>query len=157
MFGAGLLHWAVTVAGFAILSNGYQFLPPMGYWPPPAAVAWAMVALVGLGFVFAWWARIHLGMLWSASVTIKADHKVIDTGPYALVRHPIYTGMILSAAATAAAIGSGTAILGAAVMALGLWIKARLEERFLREQLGAAAYDSYRARVPMLIPFARIG
>jgi protein-S-isoprenylcysteine O-methyltransferase Ste14 len=154
---AGSIHWLVTVAGFIILADGYRFLPPMGYWPPPGALAWALVALVIAGFAFAWWARLHIGALWSGGVTLKPDHKVIDTGPYALVRHPIYTGMILAAFATAAAIGSATAFLGAAVMMAGLWIKARLEERFLREELGAAAYDSYRARVPMLIPFVRLG
>ena len=43
-------------------------------------------------FLFAWWARVHLGDLWSAQVTRKDDHRVVDTGPYAIVRHPIYTG-----------------------------------------------------------------
>lgn len=157
LFGQGALHWIVTIAGFGIMSNGYEFLPPMGYWPPAAPLAWMFVGLVALGFVFTWWARLYLGTLWSASVTIKPDHKVVDTGPYALVRHPIYTGMIFAAAMTAAAIGSGTAFLGAAIMALGLWIKARLEERFIRQELGAETYDSYRARVPMLVPFLHIG
>ena len=47
--------------------------------------------------------RIHLGRLWSGTITLKQDHRIIDSGPYGLVRHPIYTGLILSILATAAA------------------------------------------------------
>jgi protein-S-isoprenylcysteine O-methyltransferase Ste14 len=86
-------------------------------------------------------------------VTRKADHRIVDTGPYGIVRHPIYTGIILSVFATAAFKGTGVAFLGAAIMTVGFWIKARLEERFLRQELGAETYDSYRRRVPMLVPF----
>ena len=50
------------------------------------------------GFLFAWWARLHLGRLWSGTVTRKADHRIVDTGPYAIVRHPIYTGLLASRA-----------------------------------------------------------
>ena len=63
-------------------------------WRTPVALAWAMVAVVFAGLLFTWWARIHLGRLWSSSVTRKADHHVVDTGPYGIVRHPIYTGII---------------------------------------------------------------
>ena len=80
---------------------------------------------------------------------------MIDTGPYAIVRHPIYTGIILAAFATAAIKGTVFALAGAAIMTLGFWIKARLEERFLRQELGAAGYDAYSRRVPMLVPFGR--
>jgi protein-S-isoprenylcysteine O-methyltransferase Ste14 len=79
-------------------------------------------------------------------------HRLIDTGPYALVRHPIYTGLIAAALATAVAEGTAPALLGGAMMALGLWLKASLEERFLCEELGRETYDAYRRRVPMLIP-----
>jgi protein-S-isoprenylcysteine O-methyltransferase Ste14 len=86
-------------------------------------------------------------------VTKKEGHHVVDTGPYRLVRHPIYTGIILSSFATAFEKGTSIAVAGAATMALGWYLKARLEERFLREQLGAEAYGAYAARVPMLLPF----
>jgi protein-S-isoprenylcysteine O-methyltransferase Ste14 len=90
--------------------------------------------------------------LWSSQVTRKQDHRIIDTGPYALVRHPIYTGLILAVLATAAVKGTLPGIAGAVFIVWGLWMKARLEERFLRTELGAA-YDDYSRRVPMLIPF----
>jgi protein-S-isoprenylcysteine O-methyltransferase Ste14 len=117
-------------------------------------LAWAMVALVALGFAFTWWARIHLGRLWSATVTRKPDHHVVDTGPYALVRHPIYTGIIAAAIGTALLRGYVLSFAGAALMTLGFYFKARLEEEFLRGELGREAYDAYARRVPMLIPLA---
>src|SRR5450432_3399825 len=115
-----------------------------------------MAFLCIIGFGFAWWARIHLGQLWSAFVTRKADHRIIDTGPYGIVRHPIYTGIILAAIAMAIVKGTVIAIAGALLATLGFWVKARLEEGFLREQLGAEEYDSYSRRVPMLVPFSRV-
>lgn len=121
-------------------------------WRTPPALAWAMAAVVFVGLAFTWWARLHLGRLWSSSVTRKADHHVVDTGPYGIVRHPIYTGIILASIATAAMRGTAAAWLGAAVMTTGWVIKARLEEQFLREQLGPESYGEYARRVPMLVP-----
>ena len=69
------------------------------------------------------------------------------------MRHPIYTGIILAAIALAILKGTLIAIAGALLAAFGFWVKARLEEGFLREELGAEAYDAYRRRVPMLVPF----
>src|SRR6185503_5263841 len=68
------------------------------------------------------------------------------------VRHPIYTGILLAVYATAALKGTVLGLAGAAVITTGLWMKARLEEGFLREELGPD-YDAYRKRVPMLLPF----
>ena len=69
------------------------------------------------------------------------------------MRHPIYTGVIVSAFATAIMKATAIALVGVAIMTVGFWVKAQLEEKFLREQLGAEAYDAYRRRVPMLLPF----
>jgi protein-S-isoprenylcysteine O-methyltransferase Ste14 len=91
--------------------------------------------------------------LWSGTITKKADHRVIESGPYAIVRHPIYTGILLAVLATALVKGTVLALVGAAVITLGLWMKAKLEEGWLRQELGPDAYDAYRRRVPMLVPF----
>ena len=109
------------------------------------------------GFAIAWWARVTLGRLWSGSVTRKVDHKIISVGPYRLVRHPIYSGLLLSVAATAALRGTVAAVLGAAAIGIGLFVKARVEERFLRNELGSERYDGYARRVPMLVPLVRWG
>lgn len=125
------------------------------WWTLPIAIEWAMLALVAAGLAFTWWARIHLGRLWSAHLARKEGHHVIDSGPYAHVRHPIYTGLCLAAAATFAIRACPAGALGFAFYLIGYWVKAREEERFLAEELGAEAYESYRRRVPMWLPFAR--
>jgi protein-S-isoprenylcysteine O-methyltransferase Ste14 len=89
-------------------------------------------------------------------VTRKEGHRVVDTGPYAIVRHPIYTGVITAALATMVLRGTQLAIAGAALLAIGYVLKGRLEERFLRAELGAEAYDAYARKTAMLIPFLRL-
>lgn len=126
-------------------------------WHTPSALAWVMVAVGCIGLLFTWWARIHLGRLWSSSVGRKANHRVVDTGPYGIVRHPIYTGITLASLATAAVRGTLAAWGGVVVMTLGWYVKARMEEEFLCEELGAEVYRAYARRVPMLVPFARRG
>jgi protein-S-isoprenylcysteine O-methyltransferase Ste14 len=123
------------------------------YWALSPTEGWAMVAAATAGFSFCWWARLHLGRLWSGWVTKKEDHRIIETGPYAIVRHPIYTGVLVAALATAAEKATGFALVGFAMLVAGYVLKARVEERFLRRELDADAYDSYRRRVPMLLPF----
>ena len=150
-FGAELPYRIVTVIGLVLLF----FRPRRGLltlWSAPPAAQWGLVALIVAGFAFCWWARLHLGRLWSGTVTLKTDHRIVDTGPYRLVRHPIYTGLILSAAATGALRASAISFVGVLVIVLGFWLKARLEERWLREQLGAEAYDAYARRTGMLFP-----
>jgi len=124
-------------------------------WEENLPFDWAMVAVCAIGFAWCWWARLHLGNLWSAGVSRKEGHRVIDTGPYGIVRHPIYTGAILAMFAFAAARARPFDLLGALLVAVFFTCKARLEERFLQEEFGAA-YDAYRQRVPMLVPFLRL-
>jgi protein-S-isoprenylcysteine O-methyltransferase Ste14 len=145
----------LTIAGFLFLfginpgrSHSYLII-----WHLPSALAWTMTGLCAAGFAFSWWARLHLGKLWSAFVTRKGDHHIIDTGPYRIVRHPIYTGLSLAAVAVAVLKGNVYSLAGAVLIIIGFWIKARLEERFLSQQLGPETYAAYRRRVPMLIPF----
>jgi len=153
-----ILYRLLAIAG-VILLFGMYFHPVSAeivLWEPRPEVAWAMAGLVVMGLAFTWWARISLGRLWSSTVTRKAHHHVVDTGPYAIVRHPIYTGIILASIATAMMRGTVLAFAGAAILTLSWYVKARLEEEFLREKLGKEQYDAYKRRVPMLIPFVRI-
>jgi protein-S-isoprenylcysteine O-methyltransferase Ste14 len=115
--------------------------------------AYLLAGVTLVGILFAWWARIHLGRLWSSGVTRKENHHVVDTGPYGLVRHPIYTGLLAAALATTIAQATATAMAGWILIVLGVWVKARTEEHFLAAELDPQAYASYRLRVPMLLPF----
>ena len=126
-------------------------------WGLPDWACWIMTAAAAAGFAFTWWARVTLGDLWSSSVSRKENHVIIERGPYGLVRHPIYTGLIAAAFATAVEVGSAQTLAGAALMSFGFWMKARLEERFLMAQLGEGAYADYRRRTPMLAPFWPVG
>ena len=121
-------------------------------WHLTDPLNWSLAALTAAGLSFTWWARIHLGRLWSDWVMKKAGHHVVDTGPYRLVRHPIYSGLILAALATAIEKGTSFAILGAATMIVAFYTKARREERFLRAELGENSYDDYARKTAMLLP-----
>jgi protein-S-isoprenylcysteine O-methyltransferase Ste14 len=122
-------------------------------WAVTPGLGWSMVALTAAGIAFAWWARIALGRLWSGGVERMAEHRVVDTGPYAFVRHPIYTGLIAGAVALAALQAKPWAILGAALFSLGFTLKAKVEERFLEQEIGG--YEAYRRRVSMILPLPK--
>jgi protein-S-isoprenylcysteine O-methyltransferase Ste14 len=127
-------------------------------WQTPRPAAWGLVALTAAGLGFCWWARLHLGRLWSGVAGRKADHRIVDTGPYRLVRHPIYTGILAGLLAMGLLKGTVAALIGVGLAVAAFWLKARLEERFLRSELGAELYDAYSRRTPMLLPFvARMG
>jgi protein-S-isoprenylcysteine O-methyltransferase Ste14 len=150
-----VLYRGIMLAGAALLTPwATRQLHMERLWHVGFIGACLLLLLTLVGLLFTWWARLHLGPLWSGSITRKEDHRVIDTGPYAFVRHPIYTGIIFALLATALAKATISGLAGAALIACGLWMKARIEERFLTQELGADAYGAYRRRVPMLVPFA---
>jgi protein-S-isoprenylcysteine O-methyltransferase Ste14 len=118
----------------------------------PLDPGWAFVLIVVGGISFCCWARLHLGRHWSADVARKQDHHIVHTGPYRLVRHPIYTGFIVVYVGLTALCANWLAVLALALLIVGLWLKARAEEQFLIEELGTTAYGDYRARTPMFVP-----
>jgi protein-S-isoprenylcysteine O-methyltransferase Ste14 len=113
---------------------------------------WIGVFLTAGGLLFAVWARLHLGRNWSGSVTIKKGHELVMTGPYALVRHPIYTGLLLALLGSTVALGDWRGVLALALAVGALWRKLRTEERWMRQQFGDA-YQVYSRHVAALIPF----
>lgn len=131
----------------AILAFGFAQL-----WDLPNAALWGAALLAAAGLALMWWARLHLGVLWSSGVTRKEDHKLIDSGPYGFVRHPIYAGLLMLSVALLAISGRTFGVMGFGFVVVGLFLKARLEERFLREELGTEVYGAYAKRVPMLVP-----
>ena len=149
------LYRIVTAAGAILLFGRPDWRWVSTLWRLGSATQWTLVAVTMCGLAFTWWARIFLGRLWSSGVTRKVDHEVIMAGPYRFVRHPIYSGIILSVLATAALLGTTAGLLGAAFIVLGTFMKARVEENFLRRELGEDRYDAYARRVPMFVPFTR--
>ncbi|MEJ0065324.1 MAG: isoprenylcysteine carboxylmethyltransferase family protein [Caulobacteraceae bacterium] len=153
---ARALDLGLTLAGAALLaySSRMRQLGEAGpfTWGFPLEIDWSLTGLVALGLAFTWWARLTLGDLWSGAVVRKEAQVIIRRGPYRLVRHPIYTGLIFALLALAVQTGRPAALVGALLMATGFWAKARLEERFLSAELGEA-YAEFRRATPMLIPF----
>ena len=149
-----LIQGGLAAGGFLLL-----FRPDLGigllgrrFLPDSAVAAYAGLALTACGAALAVWARVFLGANWSATVTIKQDHAIIRNGPYALVRHPIYSGFLLGMLGTAIAIGEVRGPIGLGMAFLGWWLKLRTEERFLTEQFGTQ-YTRYQQEVKALIPF----
>jgi protein-S-isoprenylcysteine O-methyltransferase Ste14 len=120
------------------------------------AAIWPRVglALTILGLGFAAWARIRLGRFWSGTVTLKENHELVRSGPYAFVRHPIYTGLLTAAAGTALARGTFAALLGLGLIGVACWLKIHAEENLLTNYFGDT-YREYRRQVAALIPFVR--
>lgn len=121
-------------------------------WPTPTALLVAALALEVAGVTFAIVAREHLGALWSGRVTLKEDHRIVQSGPYRWVRHPIYTGVLTALAGGIAARANLAALIGFALIAAALARKMAAEEALLRGHFGAA-YDDYRRKVAAIIPF----
>ena len=123
-------------------------------WPHSLTAYWIGLALLVAGLAFACWARVHLGRNWSGSVTVKEGHELIRSGPYAYVRHPIYTGLITAVLGTAIVSGTVRAALGLVIITVSLLRKLRTEEGFMRETF-PGEYQRYSADVPALIPFTK--
>jgi protein-S-isoprenylcysteine O-methyltransferase Ste14 len=123
-----------------------------GLWPATLTVGVVSDCIVLAGVAFTVWARVTLGRNWSAEVTFKADHELIQSGPYALVRHPIYTGLILMALGTAINYGRAVGFALFIAMCGGLWWKARQEEGIMSRHF-PGAYADYKKRVRAIVPF----
>ena len=109
-------------------------------------------ALTFIGIAFAIWARVWIAGNWSSDVTLKRDHELIVDGPYAFVRHPIYTGILIALLGTGLAVGEWRALLAVVLAGAAFWRKLGIEEAVMRRQFGEA-YARYAERVPALIPF----
>lgn len=103
----------------------------------------AVLTCLGIGFAI--WARYHIGRYWSSTVSLRADHQLIRTGPYAHIRHPIYTGILLAILGTGLAVGRYRAIVAFAIMLAGFAWKASREEALLKGEFGPAFEEHKRA------------
>jgi protein-S-isoprenylcysteine O-methyltransferase Ste14 len=148
-----LMQVGAAVAGALLLFSRTPALS-LGsrLWPDRAVIAYAGVALTFAGVLFAMWARLTLGRNWSARVTLKEDHELIRSGPYALSRHPIYTGMLLALIGGGVYVGELRAVFALVFFVAYFWMKLSTEEWFMLQQFGNQ-YREYQREVKALIPF----
>jgi len=116
----------------------------------PVVIAGLIVVVIGMGFAIR--ARLHLGKNWSSRPAIRENHTITRTGPYAIVRHPIYTGILTALLGTAIATGSLLVFVCFPVILVLFTVKIRMEEQFLLEEFGEE-YERYRNDVKALVPY----
>jgi protein-S-isoprenylcysteine O-methyltransferase Ste14 len=143
----------ILLGGF-LLAKGHRLSDPLNHRviPHVEAAAWtgAVLCIAGLGFCI--WARFTLGRNWSGVVTLKGGHELITSGPYALVRHPIYTGLLTMFVATVIVRGHVAGLIAMPFVFVSLWIKLRHEEKLMLMKF-PNEYAAYQQRVKRLIPF----
>ncbi len=123
-----------------------------GHFLPQTPLTGALgVIMTTAGLALAIWARRCLGSNWSNIVTLKENHRLVRTGPYASIRHPIYSGLLLAIAGTAVAFGEWRDLLALGFALFALIYKARVEESRMREAF--PDYEAYCRETAALIPF----
>jgi protein-S-isoprenylcysteine O-methyltransferase Ste14 len=151
-----LSRWAhygpLIVAGW-LLSDGGRIWWPLRvpFMSRSDTSFWVAAGVTATGLLFTIWARRHLGSNWSGSVTIKADHELVTTGPYRITRHPIYTGLLIAFAGNALVVAEVRGLIAFGVAFAALWRKLRLEERYMRDQFGQS-YIDYQRKVAAIVP-----
>lgn len=149
--------WTYSVMGMLLIAGftGATVVASTNVAPLPGSAWWVVaagVALLWLGVAFRLWAIFTLGRFFKLTVTIQEGHRVIDRGPYRLLRHPSYTGALVAGAGIGLALGdwlSIVVVLGA--MAIAYLIRIPVEERALLEEFGED-YAAYAARTARLVP-----
>jgi protein-S-isoprenylcysteine O-methyltransferase Ste14 len=141
---AGALVVLPSIPGATFLSRRFVADDDISYWGGCLLIA------AGLGFSV--WARIHLGRNWSGRISVKEDHELIQTGPYALVRHPIYTGLLLALVGTALSLGQWRGVAAVLLMLVSFWRKLTVEEHWMINAFGDR-YRHYRGNTSALIPY----
>jgi protein-S-isoprenylcysteine O-methyltransferase Ste14 len=124
-----------------------------------SAGATAYLAILGMilafaGAVLASVAKRALGVLFTANLGVKEDHTLVTTGPYALVRHPIYLGILLFTLGTGLGFDRGSVALLAVALTPCFLVQARIEDRIFAAHFGAE-HAAYCARVPAVLPWPR--
>jgi protein-S-isoprenylcysteine O-methyltransferase Ste14 len=149
-----ILRVCIFLIAVVLLSTTSIPLPWLYFqlWPQGLWSFWLGAAVTIAGLLFAVWARVYLGSNWSRSVTIKQDHELIITGPYARVRHPIYTGILTGLLGTAIALSEVRGLIALVLFFVAFWIKLRMEEEWMRSQFGET-YTTYAHQTAALVPY----
>ena len=144
------LSFEIT-AFYLLLAKQLPHLLKIQILAESATTGWLAIVLAGVGALVAIWARLSLGTNWSARVTIKEQHELIQSGPYTLVRHPIYSGLLLMVLGTAIEMGQVRGFAALALAFTGWYLKSRTEDVFMEQHFGSE-YLRYKRKVKGLIP-----
>lgn len=149
-----VLNTGLLYLGFLLILLGRSLPGSLGALFVPQAIPMDVTGTVSaiLGVAFAIWSRQTLSRNWSGEVAITEGQQFIRSGPYAIVRHPIYAGMLLALFGTTLVSSTVGNLLGFVLALLSLWQKAGIEEQFLRVEFGEQ-YVTYQREVKFLIPF----
>jgi protein-S-isoprenylcysteine O-methyltransferase Ste14 len=144
------LIMGVIVIGIASSRSGVW--RHLQYWQPVLAIIGAVLAVASTALLL--WARWVLGSMWASVPMVQERHELRTEGPYGLVRHPIYTGLLGLVLGGMLASGFGVWVLFFVVSVPLLAHRVRVEDKLMAEQFGEQ-YAAYRQRVPALIPLPR--
>ena len=152
--GSRILQLILLLVAYVLIVNGELGWNWLNIRLAPEGRASTAVGygLLMAGMLFAGWARLFLGGNWSSSVTLKQDHTLVRSGPYRIVRHPIYTGLLVALLGTAIALGELRCFLGVLLAAIAWKIKSMSEETLMVQQFGDQ-YARYREQVKGLVPY----
>lgn len=149
--GSMLVVWLSTAVGLALAIAVARVPAGRLPWPPLVSHLLALCLVLG-GLALRWTAILTLGRLFTVDVAIHADHVVVETGPYRLVRHPSYTGLLIAFLGVGLSFASWLSVLALLVpVTLGIVNRVAKEERALHASLGAP-YAAYSARTKRFIP-----
>ena len=140
--------WIVSIGWVVLLLprfNGPQLIPRMMF----IRIIGSVLTITGLAFAL--WARFYLGSNWDALISLKLHHKLVRTGPYAVVRHPIYSGFMIALVGSVLNFGHFRSLIAATMVVVAWVYKAGVEETFMREHF-QMEYDQYCHEVRRLIP-----
>lgn len=151
--GVRLLQIVLLAPAIVLLANPATRVGFLGRHFVQQTVLTASIGLLftACGIGIAIWARYHIGQYWSSNVTLKTDHRLIETGPYATMRHPIYSGLLLAFLGTALEIGEWRGLIAVALILISHSWKALREEALLKTLFGAE-YEDYRRRTGFIFP-----
>jgi len=154
--GGRVLHIVIMVVAVELMFGGAFVFGILNerVIPPALPILYTGIALTWTGVAFAIWARYSIGENWSGRVTVKIDHQLIQSGPYSLVRHPIYSGLLLANVGAALFIGRWRCLLALLIFLAEISRKAAKEETLMLAEFGEK-YEEYRRRSGFLLPGLR--
>lgn len=142
----------IAMSLWIVISIFFPGLPFLRIVPAGILIGLVGITITLAGLGFAVWARIHLGTNWSGQPVIRIDHTLVRSGPYRIVRNPIYTGLLIASIGTTLVVGEFWALIITIILLVVFAMKIQMEEEFLLEEFGES-FIRYKQTVKALIPF----